>query len=188
MKARTSRKPPVASKADANPAPLAGATEEGGLAAAADVLFGTDENPLTLRDGTRIVVSRAKVAHVGLLLHFFNLLVANLSKEDIITLVTLIAETRAKRVPDLSVEELVTQVFGRSSLLVSVFQATYEAMPKIVSALTPLTEEQWSNMDMDEGVLLAFTVFEVNYHFFSQNLPHATRVFLALAAKKVAGK
>lgn len=183
MKTRPPRKAPAA--ADKS---VAQASEEGALAQAADVLFGTDENPLVLRDGKRISVARAKVAHVGLLLHFFNLLVANLSKEDIVTLVTLIEETRTGVKPDLSIEALVGQAFGRSSLLVSVFQATYEAMPKIVTALTPLTEEQWSNLDMDEGVLLAVSVFQVNYHFFSQNLPHAMRVFLALAAKKVVDK
>lgn len=184
MKTRPPRKA-IAAVADA---PKASKTEETPLADAAEVLFGTDENPLVLRDGKKITVSRAKVAHVGLLLHFFNLLVSNLSKEDIITLVTLIEEKRTGKKPDLSIEALVGQAFGRSSLLVSVFQATYEAMPKIVTALTPLTEDEWSGLDMDEGVLLAVSVFQVNYHFFSQNLPHAMRVFLALAAKKVVDK
>lgn len=162
--------------------------QQGDLAAAADVLFGTEENPLVLRNGEKLVVKTARVAHVGLLLHFFNCLVANLSKEDIITLVTLIEERRTGVSPDLDVEQLVGQAFGRSSLLVSVFQATYEAMPKIVTALTPLSQEQWENMEMDEGILLAVSIFQVNYGFFSRNLPHAMKGFLALAARKVASK
>lgn len=182
----------MATKAPRKPAPAAGIAEPLGrqddLAAAADVLFGTEENPLVLRSGEKIVVKTARVAHVGLLLHFFNALVTNLSREDIITLVTLIEERRTGASPTLDVEQLVAQAFGRSSLLVSVFQATYEAMPRIVTALTPLTQEQWENMEMDEGILLAVSIFQVNYGFFSRNLPHAMKGFLALAARKVASK
>lgn len=185
MKTRPNRKPLAAPVARAEPQT---AVEDTSLADAADVLFGTEENPVELRGGEKIVVSRAKVAHVGLLLGFFNALVANMSKDDIVTLVTLIEEQRTKVKKDLTIDGLVEQAFGRSSLLVSVFQATHQAMPDIVSALTPLSKERWDNLDMDEGILLAVSIFQVNYHFFSQNLPHAMRGFLALAAKKVADK
>lgn len=185
MKTRPNRKPLPAPAASAEPQ---AAVEDTSLADAADVLFGTEENPVELRGGEKIVVSRAKVAHVGLLLGFFNALVANMSKDDIITLVTLIEERRTKVKKDLTIDGLVEQAFSRSSLLVSVFQATYETLPGIVTALTPLTKERWNDLDMDEGIILAVSVFQVNYHFFSRNLPHAMRVFLALAAKKVVAK
>ncbi len=172
----------------APPSPASAVSEAQDLTNATEVLFGTTENPLELRDGRKIVVQRGKIAHVGLLLSFFSALVENMSKDDIVTLVQLIEESKAKEagtpIPR-SVEELVGQAFGRSSLLISVFQATFSVLPKIVGALSTVTEKEWQDLDMDEGALVAFTVFQVNYSFFSQNLPQAMRVFLALAGKKL---
>lgn len=168
------------------------------LSAAADVLFGTEENPILLRDGRTIIIGTGKIAHVGLLLSFFNALVEELSKDDIITLVKLIEEQRTKEqaakkegaVPPVpkTIEDLVQQAFSRSSLLVAVFQATNRTLPAIVAALTKLTKEEYENLDMDEGILLAVSIFQLNYSFFSRNLPHAVKVFLALAGKKVAAR
>lgn len=168
--------------------PVVAVSETAALSSAAEVLFGTEDNPLELRDGRKIVVQRGKVAHVGLLLGFFTALVENMSKDDIVTLVQLIEESRNKEAgaaAPRSVEELVGQVFGRSSLLIAVFQATFSTLSKIAAALTPLSEEDWQQLDMDEGALVAFTVFQVNYSFFSQSLPQAMKVFLALVGKKL---
>ena len=171
--------------------------EDTSIIGAAEVLFGTDENPLPLRDGKKLVIKTGKVAHVGLLLQFFNALVQNMSREDIVTLVQLIEERKKKELEaqqqglpleEVTIEQLVEKAFNRSSLLVSVFNATVTTLPAIVSALTPLTREEWDDLDFDEGMLVAVTIFQVNYSFFSRNLPHAMRVFLALAAKKVVAR
>lgn len=157
------------------------------LASAAEVIFGTAESPLVLRDGRPVVVQHGRVKHVGVMLSFFNALVENLDKDDIVTLVGLIEERRTgeNKLAFANVEELVSQAFSRSSLVVALFQATYSVLPTLVAALTTLSEDDFKELDLDEGAIVAMAVFQVNYSFFSRNLPQAARGFLALAAKKM---
>lgn len=181
------------SRAPVRPVASREPAEDTSLSPAVEILFGTEENPLKLRDGREIVVKKGKVAHVGLLLDFFNALVQNMSRDDIVTLVALIEERRQKEAAGTStevptIEELVEKAFARSSLLVSLFHATVSTLPAIVSALTPLSKDEWQELDMDEGCVVAVTVFQVNYAFFSQNLPHAMKAFLGLAAQKLAAR
>lgn len=160
------------------------------LASAAEILFGSAEQPIVLRDGRKVVVQAGKVKHVGLLLDFFNALIENLDKKDIITLVSLIEQrqTGAEALAGLSVEKLVGMAFDRSSLLVALFQATYHVLPPIVGSLTNLSREEFDELDVDEGAVVAVAVFQLNYSFFSRNLPAAMRGFLALAAKKMVAR
>jgi hypothetical protein len=159
------------------------------LVAAADVLFGTAENPLTLSDGREIVVKKGQVQHLGLLLAFFNSLVSHMSREDLVVLIQLIQEQKAKADGTWAGVDLVTiveQVYGRAGLVTTIFQATYDVLPKIVAAMTTVKESEFVTMELPDGIALAFTIFEVNYDFFSRNLPMAIKASLGRAVQKLA--
>lgn len=158
------------------------------LTKAADVLFTDTPSALTLRDGTLVTVSTAKARHAGLLLDFFHVLVNKMDRAQIVQLVTIIEE-RKKGAGDTkepeSVDTLVNKVFDRSTLLVTMFHAVYDILPKVVGAMSNISAERFEDLDLDEACMVTYRVFADNYAFFSQNLPVMARVFFQLAAAKV---
>lgn len=182
---------PVAKAAAQAAASTAVAPEAQSLTAAVDVLFGTAENPLTLSDGTQIVVKKGQVQHVGLLLSFFNSLIEHMSRDDLVVLVQLIQEQKARNNgtwEGVDLATLVEQVYGRAGLVTTLFTAAYDVLPKIVKAMTGMEEQAFRELPFSDGVATAFVVFEVNYSFFSQNLPMAVKASLGRVASKLAGK
>lgn len=183
-KRRTTAKPPPAVST-----PVESPRDADQLADAAEALFGTEEQPVILRDGRKIVIERGKVKHFGLILSFFDALVDRMSQQDVVTLVTLIEENfNGGATTALTVEDLVRQVFDRSSLVLQLLHSTVDVLPRLVESMSVLTAEEFDALDMDEGMLVAFAVFQVNWDFFSRNLPLAMKRSLPLLARKMAAR
>lgn len=164
------------------------------LTSASDKLFNDASAALTLRDGTVLVVNHAKTRHVGLMLDFFHALVKALSKDQLVKLVSLIEERRTgKKVEGEdakqdSVEDLVTKVFDKTDLFITLFHAVYGVLPTLVASLSNISPEKFEDLDADEGMAVTYRIFADNYGFFSRNLPLMARVFFQLVAEKTTGK
>lgn len=171
---------PVARALDAESKSLQDATE---------TLFGTAENPLILCDGKTIVIGPAKTKHLGILLDFFFAILVRMNKEQLVAIVETIEKHIRKnaRLTDgtkepVSLEEVIGTILGRGSLILSLFHATFEVLPTLVEAVANISGEEFGELDTDEGVLVAATVFMVNYDFFSRNLPLALQALAARAS------
>lgn len=182
-------KRPAKAEAENLPEATEGAGEQS-LAATASVLFEDTPDTVTLRSGKVVNIQNGKTRHVGLLLNFFNVLVSRMPREQIVTLVSLIQERGAKGTPAEAkeVDTLVSEAFDKSSLFITLMQAVFDVLPGIIESMSNLTEDEYLNLDMDEGAAVAVAVFNLNYRFFSQNLPPVLRLFLAQGAAKVVGK
>lgn len=159
------------------------------LVSAAETLFGTVDKPLVLRGGRQVLVQQGKTRHVGILLRFFNALIDKLDRTQIVTLVTMIQEAGSGGSAEAKdVESLVTKAFDKSALVLTLLHAVNDVLPEVITAMSNLSKEDFLDLDLDEGGLVAYTVFALNYDFFSRNLPAVLRVSLAQAARSVAGK
>jgi hypothetical protein len=203
----------MAKKSLPNPSPEAlqsAESEEQTLSAAVDILYGSQDNPLVLRDGTNVVVRTGKLKDVGILLGFFNSLLKNLDRSQFVALVKVLEEEyKAKQDPNVemqrlrdalakgeeyvpppveSVEDLVEGAFDKAQLALSVALAAADTLPGVITALAQLPRARVDDLDLDESAAIAAIIFRVNYSFFSQNLPPVLRLFLAGGAKKFGRK
>ena len=159
------------------------------LVSAAETLFGTADKPLVLRDGRNVLVQQGKTRHVGILLNFFNALITKLDREQIVTLVTMIQGAGVGGEADAKdIDSLVAKAFDKSALVLTLLHAVNDVLPEVITAMSNLSKDDFLDLDLDEGGLVAYTVFALNYDFFSRNLPAVLRVSLAQAAKSATGK
>ena len=159
------------------------------LSQAADILFGTPEHPITLRNGTKVIVQAAQLKHLGILLALFSDIINGLDQAQIIEIVQMI-ETRSlvpvygangEEVP--SVETTVGVVLARSNLLLTLATAAAATLPKAIEAMSSLNFEQAATLELDEGVLVSAAVFKLNYRFFSQSWPLIRKAMAGQLAK-----
>lgn len=173
------------------PAPRKARKVEGpeGLSKAAKALFDTAEDRIKLRDGTVVTVSVAEFRHVGLILSFFETLVTNLSRDDLIAVVKLI-EDRASKDKDKpidkpEVDELVQQALGRSSLITKLATATFVVLPSMAEGLSDLPQGKFNTLKLDEAALVAYFIFARNWDFFSQSFAPILMQTLKARAKQL---
>lgn len=147
----------------------------------------------SIQVGGRVVeFHEAKMKHIPLLVGLFNEIVQSVDQKSITTLVSMIATRQITAIksgqnPDdipMPEEALVMQAFGNIDILQHITVSVSGTLPKMASALSTLSEDEYNELSIDEGIAVLYGIFVLNYGFFTERLVPTLRVLLGAAMSK----
>lgn len=160
-----------------------------------DVLTANRGGAATLRDGTVVTFSVAKMKHLPALVAVFNELINGVSEEDFSSIIQVIAtkqqdaiaQGKSPHAVDFTEEDVLGMAIEGRSVLFTILQSIAIQISALVPMFCSLTEDEFNELDMDEGPLVLLAIVGANYSFFTQTLP---RVFKDIFQQRVekAGK
>ena len=172
------------------------AAESTDLALAANAIFSGGQNTVQLQSGQVVTIRPATMAQLPQIMTFFGGVLDGMDPSQLAQLIDSVVHAQRIAIAkgadptqidlrELTSEELVTKVFGHTSLLTSLLAATFTLLPEMVESFTDMTAAEFRGLGLDEGALVAGGVFMLNYHFFTHSLPPILRGFMkSLASKK----
>lgn len=173
------------------------AAEAQDLQLAVSALFDKGDNkPFIPSLGRSVTVSPAKMWQMGPLMNFFKEVIGRLPRNKVDMLITRVAEEQLRIIADggdptkLNLQAMVTsdavigEVMEHVSLVTSFMAETFDILPEFVAMFTDVTPAEFKELEFDEGALLAFGIFALNYDFFTQRLlPICTGFLRSLASE-----
>lgn len=165
------------------------------LALAARSIFQGDQTEFALANGTTVKIVPAKMKHLDTVMTFFGAIAARLDPSVVTEIVNIVAERQIKAMAagkqpsqidlnDLGAEQIVVKALGKTTLVSALISAVAKELPTLAPAFTNLTQEQFEELDADEGMVVATGIFLVNYRFFTQSLRPIAMEFVQGLARK----
>lgn len=186
--------PPVPPPAVQTPAPEPD-TSTPDMLLAAIAIFDGGKNSTPLRSGKVLEIRPATMGHLPQIMLFFGGVVSGLDPSQLAQLIDSVVHSQKMAIArgedpskvdlrELATDELVAKSFGHASLLSSLFAAVFQLLPSLVESFTNLTEQEFRELELDEGILVAGGIFLLNYRFFTQSLPPILTAFMKSWASK----
>lgn len=185
--------------AEQNPqTPEAASSNANDLALAARSIFLGGQTSFALNSGRVVNVEPAKMKHLPFIMEFFGALTARIDSDQLIEIINTVADKQklamaAGKSPheinleELATKDLVNKLVGRSSLVMTLLGAVTAELPKLAPVFTNLSADEYGDLSMEEGALVAGGIFLVNYRFFTQSLrPILGEFIIGWASKKLA--
>jgi hypothetical protein len=170
------------------------------LSLATGTLFDKSFTEPTLSNGRKPKVRPATMEHLGLIIDFFKDILGAIDQKQMSALVQLIVAMQTKNIVEgkdpnqidlslLTSEDVVTKAFGQASVLLTMFAACANRLPKLAAAFSDVSEAEYKKLEVDDGVLLTVAIVVVNYGFFTRRLPPILTGFIRswAAAKNMHG-
>lgn len=149
------------------------------LTLAATTLFENGDSEFTLPGcGIQVKVKPATMRHIGSLMQLFATIVTNMDQNALATIIGAVSAYQKKAIEegrdpnrlDMTPAEIVERALGNTSALSEIARAAMDALPKVVSNFSNLTEDEFLDMPLDDSTMVAGAIFMVNYDFFTQRL------------------
>lgn len=159
-------------------------------------LFEKGDNtvPLASLDRT-VTISPAKMWQMKPLMNFFQEVIGRCDGDHLRTLIDSVVAKQQEAIEagqdpsklnlrELATSDVVKDAFGHMSLVVSFMHGTFDLLPGFVAMFVDISEEEFGQLDFDEGALLVFGILALNYDFFTRRLlPVFTGYLRSLASE-----
>ncbi len=156
------------------------------------------EFPLPAAEGRPAMVvtfQHAKMRHLEPTMQFFERISMSLDPSILTEIVSMISERQIKALSEgkpanafditgLGTEEIISKALGKTTLFLAIMRAVTRELPTLAPVFTNLTAEQFGELDVDEGSVVALGIFVTNYRFFTRNLLPTLMDFIASVARK----
>ena len=171
------------------------ATQSNDMLLAVNAIFNEGKNDVVLKSGKTVTIRPATMGQLPLVMLFFGDVMVGIDPSNFALLVDSIVHTQKLAIArgedpnnidlrELATDELVSKAFNHTSLLSLLLSAVFQHLPKLVTAFTNLTEEEFRSLELDEGALVAGGIFTLNYSFFTQSLLPILTAFMQSWASK----
>ena len=164
--------------------------QQGWLFNAVNELFATDPgNTVTLENGKVVTIKTAKVKSLKGITTLVQQYLNDFKPEEIVQLISMTsrAQDELAEAGENPFQEALSKMksfVGGTELVLRITEAGLDIAPKLIEMFTDLTGEEFEELPMEEGAVVAYSVFGRNYHFFSQRVRPAVAGFIALRAKQ----
>lgn len=143
-----------------------------------------------------VTIRPARMGQIAEIMKLFREMAQTISHSQIAEAIKIIANVQQQKMAagenarDLDIAKLAAAELNIDGVqkvsLVSLFMETAAShLPTLVTIFSDLTEEQFKEMDLDEGAMCCFAIFTLNYDFFTRRL---LPILLAFAQSLVAQK
>lgn len=162
----------------------------------ATALFSDGVARVPSRTLARDVVCRtAKMRQLTFLIEVFETIVNRIDAESLGAIVEMVADAQRGQLDKgqdpndlpyagLTATEIVNKVKGRINVVAMLMTALLSEMPRIAQEFSDVSEAEYNQLDLDEGMSLLLAIFTVNYSFFTQSLPPMFSAFMQTWASK----
>lgn len=154
------------------------------LSLAVNAIFESDSTdiPLIIGGKPRIVqIKPARMKTLSVITNFFDEVLGRLNQKQIEAIVNALITHQRKKIAagedpnqiDLSIlerDDIVEKAFGNASILLTLFGAASDGLPKVVEVFSNVSAQEYEDFDIEVGVVIATAIFVRNYSFFSRNL------------------
>lgn len=165
------------------------------LTLSAEAIFGEGRTSFPLANGTLCEIRPATMGQIGKILQFFTAVIESVNPEHLTALIEGISQKQAQAIAegrspfeldfrDKSPVELVQSSFGELGIMASLFASVVDKLPMLAPAFSNLSSRDFENLSIEEGMIVAGSIFMVNYDFFTRSLPPILTAFMKSWASK----
>ncbi len=161
------------------------------LNAANELFADTSASSITLPSGPVVEIRAAKVKQIKQLTEFVTEFLQSLDSDALLGMITKISDFQQKQIVaggepnQFGSLDKVREIVGNASIISSILTNGMERLPTLVPMFSNLTADEYGELDLDEGFLVAFHILGRNYSFFIQRCAPIVRAFVAtLKAQK----